>query len=137
MRLDFVSITDRGIGYKERIVLRANAPTNLGFFVILASGLSGTGVNITPRATYWFPQIDVALGDEVVLYTGPGLNSPPSAFGGKTTHTFHWGQPSTLFNNPSDAAVVMELQGWQTVGSETSMMPLIAAALEKYSKTHP
>ncbi len=115
MKIGIVDIFDRGIPYKERLVLKVFLNFNLSYCVILNSTyVSPAALSTYPKGSFWFPPKDVNAGDLVVVYSGSGVNSEVKNQDGSTSHFFYWGSPNTLWNQSDDCAVVLELNAWQT-----------------------
>jgi ABC-type nitrate/sulfonate/bicarbonate transport system permease component len=117
MRLQFITIANKGIPNQERIHLRVVSDANLSYYVVILSILAPgnlQSVYAGMRVAFWFPTHIVRTGDNVVLYTGQGTQTSNARSDGGTDHFFYWGLNSTMFNTPSACAVVMESSGWQT-----------------------
>lgn len=115
MRLKILQIADRGVPGKERLQLAVQIPANLNFYAVLATGRIADGlISQFPKHTYWFQQQAVRPGDRVTLYTGPGTNSFWEREEGGTSYSFYWGLNSTIWDEPSSCAVVLEVNQWQT-----------------------
>jgi hypothetical protein len=115
MRLQIVTIADRGIPGQERLHLNVLAPTNLSSYVVLNTmKISPTMVSTAPTHFHWWGSYGVNAGDSVILYTGFGnhvVNVRPD--GGKN-HFFYWGLPNTIWADRNSCAVVFELANWET-----------------------
>jgi len=116
MKLRIEAITDRGIPNSERLHLRVVEATNLMSHVILVSAYVGeTQIANGALSSFWLPPIDVAPGDQVILYSRAGTYvPPPPSLPGFRTFFFYWGNPQTLWNTPSACAMVLDLASWQT-----------------------
>jgi hypothetical protein len=115
MKLQIVSIADKGVANKERLHLNVIAEANLYFYVVFATIYNNPqSISSSPKQTYWFPSTLVKPGEQVMLYSGFGQNRSEPAQGGKTNHFFYWGQKETLWGNYGDCAVLLELNSWQT-----------------------
>ena len=115
MKLQIVAIANRGVANQERVHLRVLADANLSYYVLLdTTYLRPEAISNLLRHAYWFPSHQVKAGDNVVLYSGPGIQqSQPNLVGG-TNHFFYWGLKETVWNKTGDCAVLMELANWQT-----------------------
>lgn len=115
MRLQIVAIGNRGSANQERVHLRVLADTNLSYYVVLdTTYVTPTAISNLLRHAYWFPSHQVKAGDNVVLYTGVGVNMSLTNPLGGTNHFFYWGLRETVWNNTGDCAVLMELSTWET-----------------------
>jgi hypothetical protein len=123
MRLRTIQIADRGVPGKERLHIAVDAAANLNFYAVFDTVRIGDGlISQFPRHTYWFQPQAVEAGDTVILYTGPGENSFARRHGGGTVYCFYWGFDTTLWNEPSSCAVLLEVSQWQT-SPPTEMPP--------------
>jgi len=115
MRIAIVGIADRGTANLERVHLRVLADTNLSYYAILdTTYVNPNAVSNLLRHAFWFPPHQVNAGDNVVLYTGYGVqNSEANLFGGRN-HFFYWGLQNTVWNKTGDCAVLLEIALWQT-----------------------
>jgi hypothetical protein len=112
-------VFDRGVPFMERVLLAATTPLNLSFYVImhstavLSEGQTVPQVASGPHPAFWFPTLQLAAGERVLLYTGPSKVHPQGSPQGRA---FYWGLEKTIFNTPADCIVVMQLNNWQTAG---------------------
>lgn len=115
MKVQIIAIADRGVSNKERLHLRALTNTNLAFVMVIETQYS-LSTTIVPggRRAFWFPSKDVKIGDNVVLYSGPGTPSDARNLDGTTNHFFYWGLKETIWGSPTSAAVVFDVLDWQT-----------------------
>jgi hypothetical protein len=118
MRLKIVQIADRGVAHQERLHISVLAPANVSFYVVLATEFaSGDKVNTIPKHTYWFGghgRSFLKPGDNVILYTGLGVNNNVSRPDGGTDYFVYWGLPQTIWGNKQSCAVLLELENWET-----------------------
>ena len=115
MRLKLIEIEDRGVPGKECLRMAVQAAVNLNFYVVLDTTRIANGlISRFAAHYYWFQEQPVAPGDSVILHTGPGTNSCEKLADGGTAYSFYWGLSSTLWNEPSTCAVLMEVNEWQT-----------------------
>ena len=69
MNLTITSIADPGELQKERLVLKVEIDTDVGFFAVFRVFVrEGVMTNFVTDA-YWFPNKAVSAGDQVVLYS--------------------------------------------------------------------
>jgi hypothetical protein len=115
MKIQIVSIVDRGLANKERLHLNVLSEVNLNYYVVLSTiYVNPNSISTSPKQTYWFPSTLVKPGDQVILYSGFGTNNSVPAQGGTTNHFFYWGQNNTLWGNHGECAVLLELNTWNT-----------------------
>ena len=116
MKLSIVQVADRGVPNVERLHMRALLDIDLCFFIILDVNVivPKTRVSSKPKNAYWFSTHPVKAGDNVVLYTGTGVDMVRPNGSGGTDHFFYWGCPQTLWALPTGAAVVCEISEWTT-----------------------
>lgn len=114
MNLQLIGISDRGVANKERLEISVLVDTNLYYYVVFDTRYSTPlAVNNIPELAFWFTSFPVKAGDRVVLFTGQGQQISIPVLG-QTIHYFFWGQPTTLWNNTGDCAVLLEISSWQT-----------------------
>jgi hypothetical protein len=115
MRLRIIQIADRGVPGKECLYLAVDTPVDLNFYAVFDTVRIGVGlISQSSRHTYWFQHQAVSAGDDVILYTGPGMNSFAKREDGRAIYSFYWGLDSTLWSEPSSCAVLLEVNQWQT-----------------------
>jgi hypothetical protein len=74
--------------------------------------IDGGLISQFPKHTYWFQRQPVVPGDTVMLFTGPGANSLAKCPDGGTIYSFYWGLSSTIWNEASSCAVLLEVNQW-------------------------
>jgi len=115
MKLELRSIAAPGDLGKERLVLKALADTDVGEYAVLWSGIGSSGGPTSGRKrAYWFPDVDVKVGDSVVLYTKKGNRSKKTLDGGTTAHFFYWGSENPLWDE-NHYAVLLFVSDWEYV----------------------
>lgn len=113
MRIQIVSIAERGVANRERLHLRALAEVELNRFAVLANRyLSPASLATGGLLAFWFPPVVVKPGDSVILFSGSGAYSTSRAPDGTTNHFFYWGLQRTVWNRTGDCAVLVELESW-------------------------
>jgi len=113
MKLQIIRIADRGVPNNERLHLTVLADATLSYYVVLKSTIMGNeGVMNSSLLSFWFPTVQVKAGDQVILYTKTGKNSSEKTTSGNTNHFFYWGLNNTLWNSPTDCAVLIEVNSW-------------------------
>jgi hypothetical protein len=115
MKLKIITISERGIPYKERLHLKVLAQADLSFYAVLGTTkTSATEILTNAKHFYWWGNYLVNAGDSVILYSGPGNNSAEVRPDGKKNHFFYWGLPNVIWLAPNSCAVVLELANWET-----------------------
>ena len=82
--------------------------------------LNPNAISSDVKNTHSFRPYKVKSGDYIVLYTRKGTSSTTKNNDGSTTHFLFWGLDKTIWNKPTDCAVVFELNTWQTSKYESS-----------------
>lgn len=119
MSLLIQQIKDAGVPDKERLVLEADAPTEIGYYAVAASRESGPGkVSSRLTAIYWFPDGHVEAGDLVILYTKSGSTHRQDNRDGSKSHFYYWGKQAPLWADVSARAVVLQMASWQVTGPQ-------------------
>jgi hypothetical protein len=115
MRLKIVQITDRGMPSRERLHLSVLAPSNLSNYVVFASQkLFPNQVKTPPDFAYWFNDIKVYPGDQIILYTGSGQSTNERLQNGSWNRFIYWGLGNTIWDDPNSCAVLLEINEWDT-----------------------
>jgi hypothetical protein len=115
MKIEIVQLLDRGVANKERLWLRAIAPTDLQYYIVFDTTYAGpNSVSNLQRHAYWFQPRVLRPGDSVVLYTKAGQPSELRNPDGTTTYFVFWGLERTIWNTQADCAVLFEVSTWQT-----------------------
>lgn len=117
MILKITGVRDAGNLEKERIVMTASGPGDIGEFVLLQTGFREQSVTTGVFETFWFPDKPIAAGDFVVLYTKIGKQSD-RPFKESTSHFFYWGLSGPIWQKPERAGVVMHAPDWQSFRAE-------------------
>src|SRR2546430_16625834 len=115
MRLQIIQIAERGVPNLERLYLRVLADTNLVNYAVLATTyLNPSSISNQPRHTYWFAPQPVRAGDNVILYSGSGIQQSAITPSGSSNHFYYWNLPKTAWGQTGECAVLFELNEWQT-----------------------
>lgn len=114
MQLEIRSFADAGDIAKERVVLRALSSVDIGNYVILRSKTDVSGDPISgAKSAYWLPDVVVAKGDLVVLYTKAGKASKKELESGRTAHFYYWHQVQPIWGaEKMNTAVVLLTESW-------------------------
>jgi hypothetical protein len=118
MKLKIAAFADAGNHEKERLVIEALLDLDIGSYAVFCSK---GGPVAGEQLAYWFADGAIKAGDLVILYTKPGRNSKKNLGGGRTARFYYWGQRGVLWNDESNAAVVIELGDW--ISGESEGMP--------------
>ena len=113
--LTLLGAFERGVPNKERVVLRAEAPVDLGFYaVILGWRRAGNETQATPIADsmYWLNSTVIPANDWVFLFTGPGEPTVLRSNDQKSNlHIIYWNRPQTVFHDKHVIPVLWRLNG--------------------------
>lgn len=69
------------------------------------------------RHMYWFKNKSVKKGDWLKVMTKKGVDATASNDRGTTTHIFYWKLDRTVWNKDGDAAVLFNINTWNTLRS--------------------
>lgn len=115
MKLQLIQIADRGIPNKERLWIKVLASTYLNYYIVFDSEyLSPAGISTSPKHIFWFPNVLVNAGDNIILTTGQGVNSTETEASGIKNHFFYWELKNTIWNEKKSCAVLIEINTWET-----------------------
>lgn len=116
MKIKIKKVVDHGTHSSERVWFEVTADCNLKYYMITDTTYTGeNSISNKVRHVYWFAPKDVKKGDEVLLYTKKGLYKTESINNGKNTRYFlFWGLESFVWNNTGDAAILFEMNSWNT-----------------------
>jgi hypothetical protein len=117
MKLKITAIREPGNMQKERIVMRVEAPVNVGEFVLLQTGVNESSVTNDVHNTYWFPDKEVNTGDYVVLYTKAGKPSDV-IFKEVKSHFFYLAKSAPIWNERNRSAVLLYAPDWESYRPE-------------------
>ncbi len=117
MKLKITAIREAGDLSKERLVMKATAPTDVGEYVLLRTGTTDGKVTTGVLNTFWFPDKTINVGDYVVVYSKKGRDSEKE-FKEVTSHFFYWGNSEALWNASDVAAVIMHAPDWESFRRE-------------------
>lgn len=84
-------IRDAGNLDKERIVFKAEHNTQLGQFLIAETYVMGDSrFSSKIQNLFWFPDMELKIGDRVILYTKSGERNESSNEDGTKNYFFYW-----------------------------------------------
>lgn len=113
MNLKILRVHDNGVMSRERIVLKAFAPLDIGRYILCDTTYNRDDtVSNKLRHSFWFPDKEIKTGDFVVLYTTSGNDRQFDNKSDTVTHCFYWGLDRTVWNQDGDGAVLIEIGGW-------------------------
>lgn len=109
MKIIIKYIKDFGNPEKERVVLKVNASTNIGQYVVAESvKVNDNAISAEIKNQYWFPDQELKVGDLVVLYTKKGEKKSVLNKDGSTTYFFYWGLENPLSSVKKSCVVLFE-----------------------------
>jgi hypothetical protein len=113
--LRLVGVFDRGVPFKERVVIQVLQTVDLGLFSVLAGMRTAeTGDLVVPMRdhVFWFGSALVNLNDWLFLYTGHGEPAVfPDAQTGGQLYTCYWNRSQTIFHDPQVVPTVVRFGG--------------------------
>lgn len=113
MNVKIKYVKDKGELVNERIVFAIEANINIGEYALFDTTYKGNGiVSNKLRHAYWFPDKEVNVGDLIVVYTKSGKTNKKLNKDGSYSHFFYWGLQSTIWNEETDCAVVINIADW-------------------------
>lgn len=113
MKLKITAIRDAGDLNKERVVMKAEASTDIGQYVLLRVDMTNGKPTTSVRNTLWFSDKSINPGDYVVVYSKQGKSSE-KGFKDVMSHFFYWGSDKTLWNSPSVGAIILHAPDWES-----------------------
>ncbi|MDR6982506.1 hypothetical protein J2X32_001124 [Rheinheimera pacifica] len=113
MKLEIVSVKGAGILKEERVVLRANADTDIGDYLVADTTYQGEGqVSNKLRNIFWLPDKIVSARDLVVIYSKSGNDKTQENKSGTRTHFIYWDLNKTVWNKDEDAITLFHIKDW-------------------------
>lgn len=115
MKLKIRSIHEQGKAADEYVLFDVLEDCSMEYFAVAdTTYVSATSISNKLRHFFWFPPARVKKGELVVLRTSVGTNDSYKNTAGVMVHRFFWGLKSAVWNNTGDAAVVFEMNTWNT-----------------------
>jgi hypothetical protein len=116
MKMKITRVVDKGTHDSERVEFTVLEDCKLKYYQIIdTTYLSENTISNKMRHMHWFYDQDLKAGDEVWLYTKSGKDkSEPINRGKNTRYIRFWKLDNSVWNNTGDAAVLFELNTWQT-----------------------
>lgn len=113
MKLKITAIREAGDLSKERLVMKAEASTDVGQYVLLRVDTVDGKPTTSVRNTYWFPDKSINPGDYIVVYSKEGKSSEKE-FKNVVSHFFYWGSKETLWDEKNVGATVLHAPDWES-----------------------
>jgi hypothetical protein len=109
--LRLLTVLDRGLPNKERVVFRSYAAVNLQNYIV-GLGVTTDDVLVTPLSgyIYYFEDVVVPAQSWIIVYTGSGqkqVSTMPEPH--EIAFTYHWGSPSVLFTEPGVVPILFRV----------------------------
>jgi len=115
MKLKISSIQEKGNASKEYVWLEVTEDCDLSYYGLADTTFTSDGkIANKLRHFFWFPSKSVKKGEQVVLRTGAGNHGQYVTSDGKVVHRYFWGLGSSVWNDDGDAAVLFEIETWNT-----------------------
>jgi hypothetical protein len=114
LELELRGVFDAGVPNKERIVLRASQPVEVGAYALILGNRSASAGHVTPLAEslYWFGSAVVPAEDWLMVYTGRGqATKVPTTDGKSMIWVGYWGRQTTIFHDRNIVPVLWRLNG--------------------------
>jgi len=117
MKIRIDSVHGHDDTYGERVLLTALQDCDLCYYMIADTTYTSNGkISNKHRHVKWFSPLDVKTGERVALYSGNGTYSK-EVHSGTTWHKIYWNSGTKIWNDDADAAVLFELNNWNTTSS--------------------
>jgi hypothetical protein len=113
MKLKITAIREAGDLNKERVVMKAEASTDIGQYVFFRVDTVDDQPTTSVRNTYWFPNKSINPGDYVIIYSKEGKNSEKD-FKNVTSHFFYLGNKTTIWDEKNVGATVLYAPDWES-----------------------
>lgn len=115
MKLRIDSVHGHGDQKEERVRLTALGDCNLHYYMVSdATFTKGGKLSNKHRHSKWFDPKEVKKGDRVVLYTRKGKDVTVKGDDGVVWHKVYWGLNSGVWNDEGDAAVLININSWNS-----------------------
>jgi hypothetical protein len=122
MKVAWLGIYDRGNIALERVHFRAMLDIDLQYYAVLDTQyqsafvtlLSPDRIEAGNKSCFWFNQIQVKAGQNVVVYTRAGVHTSETRPDGAVFHFFFRGLPNPLYMDANRCAVIFEINNWIT-----------------------
>jgi hypothetical protein len=115
MALKLTQLAKGDANKDEHVVLDVIADCDLNYFAVADTTYFNDGkISSKLRHFHWFAPKKVSEGDKIALYTKKGVDREQMV-GNVRWHVIFWGLDSKVWNNDTDAAVVLSLKTWSTL----------------------
>ena len=121
MNLIIDYIRDAGNLDKERIVFKAERNTQLGSYLIAETYvMDDARFSSKIQNVFWFPDLEIKVGDRVILYTKSGERNISSNEDGTTNYFFYWNLEESHLKGENPCVVLLNAS-WKayTVSAES------------------
>jgi hypothetical protein len=112
MTLELYRIRERGNIGQERVVLVARDDVDVGGMVLCRTRSERSDIYPDIYDAFWLPDVNVAKGDFVAIYSKAGTTGSKVGTDGKTTHFFYWHRDRPIWDAKDVAAVLMSISTW-------------------------
>lgn len=137
--LSVLGIYDAGVANLERIVLRANQPVDLTYYllVIAMKAQGDTGALPLKDNMLWLGNTNLNTGDWVYVYTAPGVaQTSELPNNSNKVVSLYWGKNQTIFQAMHLTAALVKIDQIQypayssqlTLGQQTTGYPLLGSS---------
>jgi hypothetical protein len=101
---------------QESVVLEVTSPVSTGDYAIADNTFRGHALSNQHRHVYFFPQVNVVVGDVIYLHSGVGKDRVDRHANGRNSvyHFFDQGR-EFVWNNTGDKAILLHLTVLQSV----------------------
>lgn len=115
MDLKLIKIKDARTD-NERVVLKVLSKCNINSYILFDTTYDERGiVSNKHRHIFIFPDLVVAEGDFIWLYTKNGSYGTHKNTSGTNTHKIYWGLKNHIWNNEGDKAYLMHYDDWESL----------------------
>lgn len=122
--INIVSVYERGVSNKERIVFKTDTWLNLCEYGVMIGLLQENGLSAPYHdQLYHFKELYLLPNSWIFLYTGPGNDySGNMPNDNSPFHVFHWGKPTTVFAHSLIIPILFQIGAVQ-LGSLPKNLP--------------
>lgn len=116
MKLKMTQIFDRGTHNSEKVLIDVLEDANLMYYIVRDTTYTDDNhISNKWSHAHKFSEQKVQKGDKVVLCTKTGTHRKNDLGNGKTEYVYFWGLGNSVWNNDGDAAVLYEVNTWDTL----------------------
>jgi hypothetical protein len=113
MKIKITAIREAGNLSKERVVMKAEASTDIGQYIFFCVDTVDDQPTTSVRNTYWFPNKNINPGDYVIVYSKEGKSSEKE-FKNVTSHFFYLGSNTTIWDIKNVGATILFAPEWES-----------------------